>query len=50
MLSLSTYHLTWISLTLDMGNLFMAALAGAATIPYLGCGVAPLDHSCAMKL
>ena len=50
MLSLSTYHLTWVSLTLDMGNLFTAALAGAATVTYLGWGVAPLDHSCAVKL
>ena len=69
----NTYYLTWVSLTLDMGYLFMAApakcsscslswlrgissppplltlkmeyLLSAAT-PDLGCGVAPLGHSC----
>jgi len=42
--SLSTYHLTWVSLTLDVGYLFTAAA------PDLGHGVTPLSHSCAVQL
>ena len=34
--SYNTYHLTWVSLTLDKGCLLMA------TPPDLECGVAPL--------
>ena len=37
--SRSTYHLTWVSLTLDVGYLLMAAP------PYLECGVAPVGPS-----
>ena len=40
--SLSTYRLTWVSLTLDVGYLFMAV--GAAAPPYLGREVAPLGY------
>ena len=36
--SLNTYHLTWVSLTLDVGCLLMAAT------PDLERGVAPLGH------
>ena len=36
---LSAYRLTWVSLTLDVGYLFMAA-------PYLVCEVSPLSRSC----
>ena len=39
---LSAYRLTWVSLTLDVGYLFMAV--GAAAAPYLGHGVAPLGR------
>ena len=52
----NTYHLTWVSLTLDVGYLFTAAPANhsrcslswmrgyllTATHPDLECGVAPL--------
>ena len=41
--SLSTYDLTGISLTLDVGYLL------TATAPDLGREVAPLSHSCAMQ-
>ena len=41
--SLSTYCLTWVSLTLDVGYLL------TATAPDLGREVAPLSHSCAMQ-
>ena len=37
----NTYHLTWVSLILDMGYLFTAAPASAAAAPYLGWGVSP---------
>ena len=53
--SRNTYHLTWVSLTLDVGYLFTAAPAKLGAAPYLGqgyllmaappdleCGVAPL--------
>ena len=73
MSSVSAYHLTWVSLTLDVRYLFMAAPEKcsccslpwmwdissksqlltlgmgyllSATAPDLGCGVAPLSHSC----
>ena len=39
----NTYHLTWVSLTLDVGYLFTAAPAKQAAAPYLGWGVSP-DH------
>ena len=35
------YLLTWVSLTLDLGYLFMAAPQSAANAPYLGWGVSP---------
>ena len=41
--SLSAYHLTWVSFTLDMGYLFLAAT------PNLGHGVYSLGHSCATQ-
>ena len=37
--SRNTYHLTWVSLTLDLGYLFTAAPQSAAAAPYLGRGV-----------
>ena len=40
----NTYRLTGVSLTLDMGYLFMAAPESAATAPYLGRGVFPHGH------
>ena len=40
--SLSAYHLIWVSLTLDMGYLFMAAPAKRSHPSYLERGVAPL--------
>ena len=39
--SCNTYRLTWISLTLDMWYLLMAAQQSAATAPYLGGVVSP---------
>ena len=42
MLFLSAYHLTWVSLTLEVGYLFWLLQQSAADAPYLGCGVAPL--------
>ena len=42
--SCSTYHLTWVSLTLGMGYLFTAAPAKTAAAPYLGRGVSPYRH------
>ena len=54
MLSYNTYHLTWVSLTLDVGYLFTAAPVQSllltldegylltAASPDLGSGVAPL--------
>ena len=59
-LSRNTYHLTWVSLTLDVGYLFTAAPpdleSGVAPLgppapaqpPFLGCGVAPL--SCSIRV
>ena len=44
--SLSTYHLSWVSLTLDIGYLFMAAPAKHSCSPDIGRGVAPLGCSC----
>ena len=56
MLSCNTYHLTWVSLTLDVGYLFMAAPPDlehgvAPLVPpvpaeplFVGRGVAPLGH------
>ena len=41
--SLSAYHFTWVSLTLDLAYLL------TATAPDLGCGVPPLSCSCAMQ-
>ena len=41
---LSAYHLTWASLTLNVGCLL------TASAPDLGCGVSPLGHSCSMQL
>ena len=57
MLSRNTYRLTWVSLTLDVGYLFMACSSKAqpllltldegylltAAPPDLECGVVPLD-------
>ena len=40
--SLSAYHLTWVSLTLDLGYLSQLLQQSQATTPYLTCGVAPL--------
>ena len=40
--SLSAYHLTWVSLTLDLGYLSQLLQQSPATTPYLTCGVAPL--------
>ena len=34
--SCNTYHLTWVSLTLDVGYLFMAIQQSAAIASYLG--------------
>ena len=46
--SLSAYHLTWVSLTLDWGISSRLLQQSAATAPYLGRGVAPLGcHPCA---
>ena len=42
--SRNTYCLTWVSLTLDVGYLFRAALQSAAAFPYLGWGVSPHHH------
>ena len=42
--SLNTYHLPWVSLTLDEGYLLTAAP------PDLKCGVAPLGPSAPMQL
>ena len=42
--SLSAYHLTWVSLTMDMGYLLLV------TAPDLGCEVALLGHSCTTQL
>ena len=39
--SRNTYHLTWVSLTLDMRYLFRLLQQSAATAPYLGWGVSP---------
>ena len=39
--SRNTYHLTWVSLTLDMGYLFTAAPESSAAGPYIGRGVSP---------
>ena len=39
--SCNTYHLTLVSLTLDMGYLFMASPESVAAAPYLGWGVSP---------
>ena len=44
--SLSAYHLTWVSLTLDMGYLFTAAPAKRSHCSWPG--VAPLSESCAV--
>ena len=41
--SRNTYHLTWVSLTLDVGYLFMAAPAKCSHCSYLERGVAPLS-------
>ena len=43
MLSCNTYHLTWVSLTLDVRYLLTAAP------PDLECGVAPLGHPAPMQ-
>ena len=46
--SCNIYRLTWVSLTLDVVYLFMAARANAAAAPYLGRGRPswpPLSHS-----
>ena len=40
--SLSAYHLTWVSLTLDVGYLFMAVPAKCSFPSYCEHGVAPL--------
>ena len=40
--SLSAYHLTWVSLTLDLGYLSQLLQQSPATTPYFTCGVAPL--------
>ena len=56
MLSHNTYHLTWVSLTLDLGHLFMAAqakcshcsLASHSSWPWTG--VAPLRPPAPLKL
>ena len=37
----NTYHLTWVSLTLDVGYLFMLLQQSAAAAPYLVGGVSP---------
>ena len=48
--SLSSYHLTWVSFTLDMGYVFTLLQESAATAPDLGLGAAPLCYSCIMQL
>ena len=53
MSSLSAYRLTWVSLTLDIGNLLpwtwgissRLLQQSTAAAPYLGRGVAPLGHT-----
>ena len=59
----NTYHLTWVSPTLDLGYIFMAAPAKCspllltldegylftATLPYLESGVAPLGPPASAK-
>ena len=43
--SLSTYHLTWVSLTLDMDYISSWLLQqSVATAPYIGHGVSPLSY------
>ena len=42
--SCNTYHLTWVSPTLDMGHLFSLPQQSVAAAPYLGWGVSP--HGC----
>ena len=42
--SCDTYHLTWVSLTLDLGYLFTAAPAKRIHCSYLGLGVSPQCH------
>ena len=42
--SRNTYHLTWVSLTLDVRYLFSMLQQSSATAPYLGWAVSP--HSC----
>ena len=42
--SLSTYGLTWVSLTLDVGYLFTAVPAKHRAAAYLGRGVSPLGY------
>ena len=39
--SCNTYHLTWVSPTLDMGHLFSLPQQSVAAAPYLGWGVSP---------
>ena len=43
MSSLSAYHLTLVSLTLDVGYLFTLLQQSTAIAPYLGLVVAPLS-------
>ena len=44
----NTHHLTWVSLTLDVGYLFMMLQQSAASAPYLGRGVS--SHSCPSRM
>ena len=57
----NTYHLTWVSLTLDVGYLLTAAPPDLecgvaplgppepAQLPLLGCGVTPLSLECTLS-
>ena len=47
--SLSTYYLTWVFLSLDVGYLFTPLQQSTATAPDLGQGVSPLGLSCVMQ-
>ena len=46
----NTYHLTWVSLTLDVGYLFTAAPASAASNEGCLLTAAPPDHECGVAL
>ena len=55
--SLSAYHLTWVSLTMDMGYLLLVTapdlgceVALLGHCPYLECGVAPLGSVSAQSV